>query len=352
MMKKAFLIILSVMCLYFVLCSCSCNQNNSTVGESSHNHSNETDGSANTNTGTSSSTPTPPSNKDEGNGDITAPETKCELSDKGHYWKDVSINKNTSAAGTIAVSGKCHLCGDSLYKVSTSLVEYNEWKNALSQERLSSFTAVIGDEYTDYSESGSISWRIKEGTYTSDYYVNFDTKNSIEYAKNFQGFALQYYDFKYDSISKTYVYWINENSFVELGFADGDLIYHATVTKKGDREEKTATLYLNHQRITVEAPDFIIEKFENAVSLEALKASSLSASNAESIYNELKSFSFDLKFEASLLENDGLSVYFYLNSPKTDPIYGDTYSTASIIIKEGKATSISFGNTTFDLTYN
>lgn len=353
MKKQIFLILCVVMCLFLALCSCSCN-NNGASGQSSHNHDHEhsdsTGNSTSSNGSTGSTTPTPPSDKNEGNGDITSPETKCELSDKGHYWKNVSINKNTSAAGTIAISGKCHLCKDNLYKVATSLIEYNEWKEALSAEKLSSFTAVTGNEYTDYDKNGSISWRIKDNIYTADYFINSTTKNSTEYAKNFQGFSLQYYDFKYDSLSKTYVYWVNQNSYIELGFADGDLIYHATVTKNGDREEKTATLYLNHQRITVSTPDFIVEKFNSALNLEDLKSSSLSQSDAQSIYNELKALSFECSFEASLLENDGLSIYFYLNSQKTEPVYGGTYSTASVVIKDGAITSISFGNTTFEIS--
>ena len=356
MKKRIFLLICAVMCLFFVLCSCGCND----TGATQNSQNNQNDASQNQQGGTGgnqgdtsgSQIITPPANKNEGSTDIVVPETKCSLSERGHYWSEVSFNKNTASSGTISVMGKCHLCKESLSQLYTTIVDYNQWKAALSEESLSSFTAIMGDKYVDYDEKGSLEWSETNYTYTADYFINFSEKSSKEYAKNFQGFSLKYNDFKYDSISKTYVCWISEESYVELGFAEGNLIYHAVGTKNGEGESKTQTIYLNHKRVSVSAPDFIIEKYESAVTLENLLKSNLSESNATLIYNELKSFSFEWKFEASLLENDRISVYFYLDSPREEEIYGGTYSTASIQIDNNIITSVSFGSTAFELSYN
>lgn len=347
MKKRLLFLFCGMMCLFLLLCSCGDDGDtgNSLPTESgSHTHSGEhTHQSGDTNSSV---------NEDESidsgvNGDITSPETPCELNKAGHYWSNVSINKNTSAQGTVALSGKCHLCGDELYKVCTSIVDYEQFKNALSSDSLSSFTAVLGAEYTDYDENGSLTWRINKGVYTADYYINSKTKNSREYAKNFQGFSFN--NFTYNSTSKTYVYWFDVNSYVELGFADGDLIYHSVGSKNGDEDKKTQTLYLNHNRISVESPNFAIDKYNAAVTKEALDASSLDADLVDKVFSELKSFSFDGSFEASLLENDRLCVYFYIDEARQNPVVDGTYTEASVTIEDTKIISFSFGKTVVEI---
>ena len=353
MKKRIFLLICAVMCLFFVLCSCGCND----TGATQNSQNNQNDDGQNQQGGTGgnqgdtsgSQIITPPANKNEGSTDIVVPETKCSLSERGHYWSEVEINKNTSASGSVGISGKCYYCGDSLYTVAVSMVDYNEWKNALSKEELSSFTVFTNGTYADYDKNGCIEWKIENGTFVSNYFINSTDKSSEKYAENFAGFSLQYNDFKYDTISRTYVYWINENSYIELGFADGHLLSHSTVSKKNDREEKSTTLYLNHKQIEVSLPDFVEEKYENALSLDAFSSSSLSSSVATSVYNELKNLSFDYKLEASLLENDKLCIYFYLDAPGINPISNEAYSNASVIIIDGHLTEVTFGDTTIEL---
>ena len=347
-MKKG-LILLACFVSLLVLLLCACGDNTGNDGHD-HDHENEGNGTTQSSGGTSSSgtqSGTGTSNNNE-NTDISSPETDCKLNESGHYWSEVSLNKNTSATGTVAISGKCEYCGDSLYKISTALVDYNEWKTALSTESMASFTEILSSgEYTDYDESGSIRWRIDEnGTYTADYFINSMEKSSGTYAQRFYGFALQYDDFKYDSVSKTYVYWINVNSYIELGFADGALISHSTCSIKDGKETKNTTLYLNHGRVNVECPEFVEEKFENALSLEVLLSSNLSESLANGIYDELSKLDFNGSLEASLLENDRVSVYFYLENPGKCPISGEDYLTVSVIITDGYITSVSFGNNT------
>lgn len=355
-MKKG-LILLACLLSMLALLLCACGDN--TEGDS-HDHDHDHEGTGSTqssggtnNSGTQSGTGTSSSTGNNENTDISTPETDCKLSESGHYWSEVALNKNTSATGTVAISGRCELCGDSLYKICTSLVDYNEWKTALSEDSLKSFTEILSSgEYNDYDQNGSISWRIdKNGTYTADYFINNEEKSSGAYAQRFAGFALQYEDFKYNSVSKTYVYWINENSYIELGFADGMLISHSTCSVKDGQEAKSTTLYLNHGRVSVEFPDFIEDKFENSLSLEALLNSNLSQSLATGIYNELSSLDFSGKLEASLLENDRVSVYFYLENAKKCPISGEDYLTASVIITEGYITSVSFGNSSVEISH-
>jgi len=358
MKKRLFLLFCGVMCLFFALCSCGDGDSNPSGGSSSSLKEPASSQSGTPSNNSSSSMGS--EGNDEGgeddnkeNGDISSPETECKLNSAGHLWSEVSINKNTSASGTVAISGKCSLCGDSLHKVCTALVDYNQWKSALSPEGLSSFTEVAANEYTDYGENGCMSWRVDEnGTYTVDYFLNSEEKSSSYYANKFKGFSLQYEDFKYDGISKTYVLWISDKSYIELGFADGNLISHSACTQNGDREEKTTTLYLNHQRIKVEFPEFIKEKFDNALSPELLKSSNIGTTLAEGVYGELSKLNFDGQLEISMLENDRVSIYFYLASAGKCPVSGESYSTASVVIDDGKIIKVEFGSTSLELKYS
>lgn len=367
MKKRLIIFFCEIMCLFLVLCACGDDEENQNTNPSSGSDvTQNTPSSSSSNSSADSSNASPNNGNDtqsstngenggaEDNNDseISAPETPCELSSLGHYWSNVTINKNTSATGTVAISGKCDLCKDDLYKVCTSLVDYNEWKDALSEAGLSSFTEVIGKEYTDYDENGSISWRVdEEGTYTADYFIKSDKKNSVAYSNRFKGFLLQYNDFKYNSISKTYVYWINEKSYIELGFANGKLISHSTCTQNGDREEKSTNLFLNHQRIKIESPDFIEAKLWNALSLEKLNESNVGSSLAESIYNELSKLNFNGSYEASMLKNDEVSIYFYLDKAGKNPVSGEDYYTASVVVIDGKITKVVFGSTSIEIEY-
>lgn len=356
MKKQLFLLLCAMMCLFLVLCSCGDDEENPDSGSSQGSYSSnfsQGNGMSGSSTGNDDEINDENNeNENHENLEISSPETPCKLSSLGHYWSDVSINKNTSASGTVAISGKCDLCGDSLYKVYTALVDYNEWKNAISESGLSSFTEVVGKEYTDYSKNGSLSWRFDDnGTYTADYFVNISENSSTAYSQKFQGFSLQYNDFKYDNVSKTYVYWINEKSYVELGFADGKLLSHSTCTVSNDDTRKTTTLYLNHGRVTVECPDFIVNKFNNSFSLSSLKQSNLGSSLAEGIYNELSRLSFNGSLEASLLKNDEVSIYFYLDKAGSCPISGENYFTASVVINDGTLSYVSFGSTSIEISY-
>ena len=341
MKKRLFLLFCGVMCLFLVLCSCSCDTEN-TDGDDHSDHSHT---QSSTNNSTSDSIGSYPSPDNDGNGDITSPETKCELNEAGHYWSDVTINKNTASTSTVAVSGVCQLCGDSLYKVCTSVVDYEQLKHALSLEAFASFTAVNGKEYTDYDKNGAMSWRKKDNVYTADFYINSETKNSQAYAQSFQ--AYRFNNFVYDDTSRVYKYKYDDSSYAEFGFADGDLIYYSYTAKNGDTEQKMETLYLNHGRITVDTPEFVSNKYSEAVSLEKLKSSLLGATMGEKIYNELKELNFDGAFEAFLLENDQLSVCFSLNSSRVDPISQESYSTVSILITDSSVVSVTLGTTTY-----
>ena len=346
MKKRLIIFFCGVMCLFLLLCSCEDEGTDSSGSSSSVGSS-----SSDTSSLTPSTTPGGDGNHDHTDPDVSSPETPCELNSLGHYWSNVSLNKNTSSTGTIAISGKCHLCGDSLYKVCTTLVDYNEWKSALSQDNLSSFTEISGNEYLDYDTNNSISWRINNGTYTCDYFIKSETKNSRICAQKFEGFSLLYNKFKYDDNSKTYVYWLTDKSYVELGFADGKLLSHSVVSSNDKETTKTTTLYLNHQRIAIKVDDFIPEKFDSALSMDALLKSNLSSSLAEKIYDELTKLDFDLSFEASLLEKDTLSIYFYLDSPENNPLSDSTYTEATVIIIDNKIVKVSFGSSTVDIKY-
>ena len=357
MKKRILLLICATLCLFLVLCSCSDEEKNG----NSQGNTNTSSGTQGSNTNSSSTndstTQSPTTNSsthdhdhDHDNSIVTPPETKCPISDKGHYWRDVAINKNTDASGSIILTGKCHLCGENVSKQAVSLVTYEEWKKALSKEGLSSFTTLIGNEYSDYDQNGKCTWRIENDTYSVDYFINSADNNNSEIITNFMGFSLQYEDFKYDKQSKTYVYWMDENSYVELGFADGYLLSHTVVSRNGDKESRATTLYLNHGRVDVSVPSELTDKYSQSITLDSLKKSNISDSLAEKIFGELKEATFDLPFELSLLENDQLSVYFTLFRPRKDPVLGQDYSSLSVIVDEGKVTSVSFGTVSVELS--
>lgn len=343
MKKRLFLIFCGVMCLFLMLCSCGDDtENTQGSGDNSHTHTQSSEPQS-----TNSSVSYPSDTGGSESGDATVPETKCELNEAGHYWSQVKINKITSSSSTVAISGVCFLCGDPLYKVCVSVVDYDGLKAALSPEAFSSFTTVNGSEYTDYDKNSSLSWREEDNVFTADYYINSATKNSQSQKDKFQGYRFD--NFVYNDTTKTYKYKYDENSYAEFGFADGDLIYYAYVTKNDHSEERMETLYLNYGRITIEKPDFVIEKYKGAVTLEKLKASKLGVSMAEKLFDALKNLNFDGSFEAFLLENDRLSVYFPLNSSRVDSISGSEYSSVSILIEDSSVISVTLGSTAYNV---
>ena len=335
MKKRLFLLFCGVMCLFFVLCSCG-------------------DDTENVPTSSSINVGTVPTKPSGGNIDdepvVFPPETSCEASQLGHYWKNVRIEKNTSSTGSIIIRGVCDRCGDTLGKEAITLVSREEWVSALSAEGLNSFTVIRNDEYTDFDENGSLIWRIKDDVYTQDLFVNSD-KNSTSHALNFSAFLLSesYNKFKYDQSSRAYVYEEN-NTRVELGFADGKLLFHS-FKSLSDGSNPVTSVYVNHGRIKIEAPNYLIQSFSKMTAFEKISKSTLSKDDKEKLFNELKALSFDSQFEASYLENGKVSVYFYLENEKTDPFFDQKYSSVTVYFVDDRLSSVSFGNNRIDVDY-
>ena len=226
-------------------------------------------------------------------------------------------------------------------------VSLGEWKKALSSEDLKSFTVFAGNSYTDYDETSSLSWRIINDIFSEDYYINSSTKNSAAYLnENYGGYALMYNKFTYSMETRTYIYEVNENSRVELGFADGNLIYHSTTSKNGENIKKSDTLYLNHNKIEITVPDYFYEIYEKMIAEENIVSSSLSASMRKTVAEFLKTLTFDGTFEISFLENGGLSVYFSYENTQTDPIFNSQYNSITISAQDERIESITIGNST------
>lgn len=327
MNKRIFLLILATLCLIFGLCSCSCS-----TDDNEHNHNHSTGSSTINSTGNS----TRPDNQ---NPEPPNTDIKCE-----HYWYNVEIDKETSSTSSVYLKGSCYLCGDSLMREAITTVSLSEWKKALSSEELKSFTVFAGNSYTDYDESSALSWKIDNDIFTEDYYIN-STKNSTSYlTEKYSGYSLMYSKFTYNMDSRTYVYNLDESSTIELGFADGQLIYHSSTSKNGDNVKKSDTLYLNHNKITVSVPDYFYDIFDKMIAEENLTSTSLSASMRTKVAEFLKSLNFDGSFEISFLENGGLSVYFSYENSKTDPIFNEQYSSITIYAQDEKIKSITIGN--------
>lgn len=333
MKKRLFLLFCGVMCLFFVLCSCG-------------------DDEATTTTTTMSTVSSQPDggNVDDSNQTVFAPETSCPANELGHYWKDVTLDTNTGTDGSIIIRGTCYNCGEKLGKESVSLVSFEEWKSALSQEGLSSFTTIKGTEYSDFDESNMISWRIKNTVFTQELFFGTG-KNSGKHSLNFAGFALaeSYNKFAYDTSSKSYVY-TEGNVKVSLGFADGKLLSHS-VESTDSHSSKSTTLYVNHGRIKIDVPSYIISYFAQMTSVESLSQSLNSERDVSLLANALSALSMESSFEVAYLENSKVSYYFVLDSEKTDPFFDSIYSTVSVVIEYDRVISVSFGNNTIELSY-
>lgn len=333
-MKKKFLLIFSlILCLLLAFVSC-----NDEEGDDSHSHSH------------SSSTITGSTPSDSSGSGVIPAKTPCIMNEKGHYWYDVSIDTGSGISGSAVLSGRCYLCGDNLIKEVITLVDYEEWQNALTQG-LASFTVNVGSEYTDYDQSSSFSWRINDGVFTQDFFINSKDKTSTQKAKDFESFLLPsvYNSFTYNAKTKTYVY-VSQNATVELGFADGKLLSHS-VTSTGENSKKSTTLYLNHDRVSVSTPQYFFDSLSYATSRESINKSTLSTTMKEKLASVFSSLSFDGYYEISYLENGGLSVYFSYESPKNDSVFGEAYSSLTIVISEDKVVSVSFGTSTVEISY-
>lgn len=325
MNKRIIFLICAILCLFFVLCSCSCEDE--------------------TVTPTSSSVQS--SNTGGGGGDNQKP-VAC----KHDYWFKPGVNKSTSSDHSAILFGECYNCGDSLTKEVVTVVTFDEWKAALSPEKLTSFTLCVGQEYTDYALNGSLSRRVKDGIYTEDYFLGAGSLNSKTYAEEaFTGYAMlsMYEQFTYDKEKKVYVLPLNESSSIEIGFADGYVLSLATVSKNGHEESRITSYYINHGKVEVNLPSYFYTIYNGATSLDEIKNSSLSQDMCEKIVSVLDEMSFDNRVEVSFLENGGLSVYFYLDEAKTDPLFGEEYSFVTVVIQDTKLKSVSFGNNTVEI---
>lgn len=330
MIKKILLILCgAVLALSLVACSCA-NENDEHEG---HNHS--------------STTTQPTGNKD--NNDSSEP--PLVEKHQNHYWTGLEIAKNDSATSSSLLKGYCYECGDSLTKEVITIISYEEWKMALSKEGLSSFTTFANGVYTDYDVNGSKSWKINEGVQTEEYFINVDGKTSQSYADNFTGLALSYNSFVYNQETRSYVNNIDENTWVELGFADGKLLFHATNHKDGDVVQRTQTLFMNYDSAKVEVPTYFFEYFGEIIKKESLEKSSIGESGAEKVSSFLTALSFDGAYEISYLANGQMGVYFYFENETTDPIFNSQYTSVSVVAYDGKITSVTVGNNTLELTY-
>lgn len=325
-MKKNFKIIfmiLAVACMIFALCACSCQAPDSeTSTESSHEH----DHSQN-------------NQKPE---EPKQPEKECV-----HYWYNVTVDRNTSATGSVILNGECWNCGDKLSKEVITLVDHDEWKAALSPEGMKSFTLNNSVTYTDYDEKGTMSWSItgESKIYTEQYFVNTKA-NSASYATdNFSGYKMMYSSFKYNEQSKTYVYEINDTSTVEMMFADGKLF----LLTLGSGSSKTEYMYLNYDIASASVPQYFFDIYSAAITKENISSSSLSTEMVNKVSEFLTSLSFELPHEIYFLENGGLSVYFYTNSTTPDPFFGEEYEAVTVFARDEKIVSLTIGNNTIDI---
>ena len=330
MSKKIFALILVAMCFIFVFCACT--DNNEENCENEHSSS-----SSNNDVILDNKNPTPPPPAD----------INCE-----HYWYKASIDKNTSSTSSVYLKGECYLCGDYLSKEVITTVSYSEWKNALSVNSLNSFTVFNSNTYVDYTDKSSRKWKTENGIFTEEFFISSEKSNANLYVtEKFSGYALMYNDFVYSMESRTYIYKINETSHIELGFADGALLYHSVVNSDSHNEQKSDTLYLNHGKINIELPDYFDGIYNSATSKEIIESSSLSQSMANQAYEFIRSLKFEGAYEVSFLENGKLSVLFYLNTQELDPIFGEQYSSATVVIDNEKITSLVIGNNTIEFDY-
>lgn len=317
---KALLLILAVTCLIFTICACSCeapDADNST--SSSFEHTNKPDNE----------------NPDQ----PKPPEKECV-----HYWYNVTVDRNTSAEGSVFLNGECWNCGDKLSKEVITLIDRDEWSAALSPDGMKSFTLNNGITYTNYDENGYMSWRMAGDAkiYTEEYFVNTGKNSQTYVTESFSGYLLMYNDFKYDNETKSYVYKINDTSRVEIMFADGNVFSLATVSGSSKTEYK----YLNYGVASAAVPQYFFDIYESVTSKDGIDKTSLSDDMKEKVLEFLKSIDFSGAHEISFLENGGLSVYFYISNGENDPIFGEKYESVTVVARDEKIESLTIGNNT------
>ena len=324
MKKRLFFIICAVMCLFLVLCSCSCESEDTTETTNSHVHG----------------TGDRPDNQNP------SEPPKLDIDCK-HYWHNVTFDTNTDSTGSAIIKGVCYLCGESLSKEVVTRINHEEWAVALSSESLNNFTVINGVNYTNYSENGSMSWRVVNDIHTEEYFVNNPERSSIEYAKNFLGYAGMHQLFTYEESSRAYVYEIDSEHSVKIAFADNKLFSLTTVSP----ENETTTMYVNYGTASTQIPDYFFERYNKIIDTESLKNASVSQSDAEKINAFLKGMSFESKYEVAYTENGGLSVYFYIENGENDPIFGGEYTFVSVVASDDKITSLTVGANSIEFSY-
>ena len=330
-----FLTVLFTLCLIFALFSCSCSDENTDTPPTQNSTPQGGSSTQNSTTNSTPSFPEPP------------------LSDVvcSHYWKDVTVDTNTEATSTVIMKGTCYLCGDSLYEEHISTVTYEEWKKALSPDYINSFTVFVGNTYTDYGEKNSMSWKISNNIHTESYYINLG-KNAASYlTEYYSGYitASMFNQFTYNREKRAYVYEINENSHIELCFANGYLISHSEVSTSEGKEKKSTTLYLNHNNINVNLPQYFYDHFKKITAENNIDSSALPSSHKEAIKKIIKGLDLNGKIEVAYLENGGLSVYFYLDREVINEVLNENYSSVTLVAKDDILESIIIGKSTFSL---
>lgn len=328
-MIKRYILAVCIALLALALFGCSC------AKEEEHNHSTPTSQAGTGDRPDNNNPPAPP------------------LVDKEctHYWTNVKMEYKETETSSVTVKGECYECRKALSREVVTVVTYEEWIKALSSESFGSFTVCNGKTYTDYAPNGSKRWKIVNDIYTEEYFMGVEEKTSSEYAENFEGFSMSYGNFKYNQETRTYVQKINEQSSVELGFADGKLLFHATNNIKGDHVQRTESYYVNYDNVKVELPSYFFTQYEALTSREELEKTAIGEAGAAKVLEILSGVSFDSGCEVSFLENGRLGVYFYLDEARVDPLFGGTYTSVSIVANNGKLLTLTVGNNTLDFTY-
>ena len=270
---------------------------------------------------------------------------------ENHYWYGVTLDTKTESTNTAIMKGSCYLCGDTLSKEVITGIDHDDWKIALSPDSFKVVTVVSGVNYTNYSENGSMAWRIVNNIYSEQYFVNYPEKSGTEYGKNLEGYSLMHTEFTYNESTKSYFYENDKGEKFELCFADKKLFSITVHGAQDSHGAKETTQYLNYGIDMTYVPDYFFNHYEKITSVDAINKASISYSNAEKISEFLSSLSFDVKHEIAYLENGGLSVYFYIENGVNDPIFGGNYSSVSIVAQDEKITALTIGNNSIEFTY-
>lgn len=325
MIKRFLFLFLLITCLIFTLISCKGKEENTPVTSFS-----STQGTMKDN-----QNPTPPPVVDN---------NKCE-----HIFSSVTVDKNTDSNYAVLLKSKCSICYKEITKEALCSVEAEEWRNALSLDGMKSFTLVNGVTSTDYCENIARRYKTVNDVYTEEYFIRNAKENSIYYVnENLLGYKIMYSDFEYNPEKRAYVYKLNDTSFVEIMFFDKKLLSISTVSLENEQEHKSTFYYLNQNLVSVSVPDYFFERYENMVSVEALKNAKVSSSDAEKINSLLTSISFEeIRYDISYSEHGGMGICFYFEESQVDPIFGDAYNEISISAEHDVMKELKIGNNTY-----